>query len=539
MDHLEILDAHGRRRRVELGRPRLLIGREPACDICLPHPSVSRRHAQLQQTDDGAWVLQDLNSLNHVYFDNRVVQQIRLEPGRAVRIADYHLALVAAEGTAEAEPATLPFEDIKEALSTLDAGWLEHMQAFQRALLRLDGPHQVLERLAQEFQRIARPELVAVGISGEEYRWDVSLTDQGEAAPPERLQGVDVNFTDDSSIRTWNPDGPEGETPRPSAPLCLLFPMKGRGGVLGHVYVQRPRPSPLPAPVQRYLAMLAAHAGLAWENLHLQAHRLTQKVFEQELHQARQIQIELFPATIDVDERLNAYAVNLPSVQVSGDYYDLVRTGPDQVAFVIADAMGHGLPAALLMAAVRAALRMGLTLGLDWADIFRGLDNVIIQARAGTFVTGVVGQLDLARRRLQLVSAGHQPPSVLAGGRVVPLPPACQTRPWGLDFECPWEVCDISLGDDDWSILCYTDGITDAAKRTRDVFGRQRVAAFHLRNRHLGAEDLCQGLLSEVSAHQGTATLEDDQTVLVLRSPVPAPRKPGTAEMVVLPEQTR
>src|SRR5438132_7335640 len=135
---------------------------------------------------------------------------------------------------------------------------------------------------------------------------------------------------------------------------------------------------------------------------------------EKELRHARQIQIDLFPPTFDVDPRLDAFAVNLPSAKVSGDYYDLIRTGAHTVAFVIADAMGHGMPAALLMASVRAVLRMGLTLGLPWDALFQGLDAIIQQARAESFVTGLAGKLDLARQTLEVVSAGHPVPSVLA-----------------------------------------------------------------------------------------------------------------------------
>ena len=80
MDYLEVVDGAGRRRRVDLDRPRLLIGREPSCDICLPHPGVSRRHAQLQATEQGRWLLQDLSSRNHVYVNNKPVQQLVLEP---------------------------------------------------------------------------------------------------------------------------------------------------------------------------------------------------------------------------------------------------------------------------------------------------------------------------------------------------------------------------------------------------------------------------------------------------------------------------
>ena len=62
MQILEVVDREGRRRQIPLDRPRLLIGREPSCDIHLQHMGVSRRHAQLQRTDQGRWLLQDLSS---------------------------------------------------------------------------------------------------------------------------------------------------------------------------------------------------------------------------------------------------------------------------------------------------------------------------------------------------------------------------------------------------------------------------------------------------------------------------------------------
>jgi serine phosphatase RsbU (regulator of sigma subunit) len=289
------------------------------------------------------------------------------------------------------------------------------------------------------------------------------------------------------------------------------------------VFVQRPRFNPLPSAIQRYLTLLTTHAGLVWDNFQLAALRIAQKEMEQELRQARQIQIDLFPPTFEVDERLGASAVNLPSVRVSGDYYDLFRTGPDTVAFVVADAMGHGMPAALLMAAVRAAVRMGVAHGLPWEGVFGGLDDIITQARAGAFVTGLLGQVDLARHEVLLASAGHLPPSIVVAGRPVPVPAHCQTRPWGLGFECPWKVGRVPL-EGDWSIVCVTDGVADAAVRAERGSGLRFVAAYHERNHHLSAEDLCQGLLSEVSAHSDPASLGDDQTVLVLRSA----QKPAT-----------
>jgi serine phosphatase RsbU (regulator of sigma subunit) len=520
MDYLEVVDGQGRRRRVSLDRPRLLIGREPTCDIHLPHPGVSRRHAQLQRTDQGRWLLQDLRSRNHVYVENKPVQQIVLEPRQPFRIAEYWLMLQEPVPLPDAD--ALPVNDDTAETGSQEPGWLEQLQVFQRTLFRQEDPRGVLERLVREVRRIVRPQLIAVGLAGPGgYKWELVLHDDSPLPPGFDLEEVDrrVSEQDSSSIQTWT----EGEglaaesTPCPAPPLSLLFPMKGRAGIIGHIYLRQPSVTPVPKPVLRYLSLLATMAGLVWDNQQLGALRLSQREMEQELHQARQIQIDLFPPTFEVDGRLDAFAVNLPSAYVSGDYYDLIRTGPHTVAFVIADAMGHGMPAALLMAAVRSALRMGLSLGLAWSAVFQGLDEVISQARGDMFVTGIVGHLNLRDRHLDLVCAGHPLPSVLVGGKGVAIPEHCQTRPWGLDLQTCWEVGRLPLGDS-WSILCYTDGVTDAAVRAQRGFGARRVAAYHEQNYHRSAEDLCQGLLSEVAVNPGATPLGDDQTVLVLRS---------------------
>jgi len=530
MEYLEITDTQGRRRRIELKRSRLLVGREPTCDVYLPHPNVSRRHAQIQRNPQGAWILQDLNSLNHVYVDDRPVQQIVLENGKEVRIAEYRLTLL--EASTIIEPGKRA-TDSGEPWTNLGPGWLEQLHAFQRDLLRFDQPRHVLEKLAHEFSRIVQPNSVAVGSAAapgarERYHWDVVLTGEGESAEARLEEASTRAQSEESEIQCWTRPVQNGDTPGPVPPLSLLFPMKGRSGIIGHVYVHRPRVAPLPPEVQRYLGLLVTHAGLVWDNLQLAELRSAQKQFEQELRQARQIQIGLFPPTFDIDPRLNAFAVNLPSVRVSGDYYDLVKTGPNTVAFVIADAMGHGMPAAILMAAVRAGLRMGLWLGQPWKQVFKGLDEIISQAQPDSvFVTGIVGQVDLEKRELQIVSAGHQPPSMLVDGRPVALPAECLTRPWGLDFDSPWEVGQVSLGQGDWSILCYTDGVTEGP-RDGDSLDAQRAAAYHREHAQLSAEDLCQEIVGEAATQAATGSLSDDQTVLVLRSAGGTGRRPAT-----------
>lgn len=518
MQFLQVVDGQGRRREVPLDRPRLLIGREPSCDIHLPHPGVSRRHAQLQCNDQGRWLLQDLSSRNHVYVDNRPVQQIVLEPRKPFRIAEYWLALVepTAEAKAEPEPPPPALDDTAETGLGLEAPWLENLQSFQRSLIPLDEPHLILEWLAREVRRLLKPKILAVGLTKTDgYVWEIVQTEDSNPPLRDSLHEADERVQEEqSSIHAWT----TGHVAGNGSAISLLIPMKGRQGIIGHVYISRPTTSSVPKPLQRYLGLLASYSGMAYDNLQLGRLRQSQLEIEKELQNARQIQIDLFPPTFDVDPRLDAYAVNLPSAKVSGDYYDLMRIGPDTVAFVIADAMGHGMPAALLMAAVRAGLRMGLSMNLPWANVFRGLDDLIRQARADTFVTGMVGLLDLRNSELQLVSAGHPAPSILLDGQPLKVPEVCLTRPWGIDLETGWDVGRLSLKGKRWSILCYTDGVTDGAARSQRTSGAQRLARFHQQNFHLSSEDLCEALLSDLATLHGPGSLADDQTILVLCS---------------------
>jgi len=394
---------------------------------------------------------------------------------------------------------------------------LEHLQIFNRGMLPLDQPHLILEWLAREVIRVVRPRVLAIGvINPKGYCWEIVQSDEEDSASKTDLNEADQKVAEDqSAIHNWTPS----TTDENSTPQSILIPLKGRQGVIGHIYISRPTLPMNAKPIQRYLSLLASFSGLAWDNLQLGTLRQTQIEIEKELQHARQIQIDLFPPTFDVDSRLDAFGVNLPSAKVSGDYYDLIRTGPDTVAFVIADAMGHGMPAALLMAAVRAGLRMGLTLNLPWSSVFQGLDDLIHQARADTFVTGMVGLLHLNTNELLLVLAGHPPPSILLDGQPVPVPTRCLTRPWGIDMQTSWEVGKLNLNGKRWSILSYTDGVTDAGgKRAQRSSGSKRVAEFHKNHFNQCAEDVCQGLLNDLTAQQGTGSLRDDQTVLVLCS---------------------
>src|SRR5215218_1152978 len=111
------------------------------------------------------------------------------------------------------------------------------------------------------------------------------------------------------------------------------------------------------------LMLLASQVAIIIEKVMLHEQLIEKKRLEGQLEVARQVQLELLPPN---DPSLPGYdisAYNFPTEEVSGDYYDWVRIYEDEIGIVIADVAGKGVPAALLMAFLRASLRAATHIG--------------------------------------------------------------------------------------------------------------------------------------------------------------------------------
>src|SRR5438045_8821863 len=109
--------------------------------------------------------------------------------------------------------------------------------------------------------------------------------------------------------------------------------------------------------------LLASQVAIIIEEVMLHEQLIEKKRLQGQLEVARQVQLELLPPE---DPELAGYdisAYNFPTEEVSGDYYDWVRIYEDQIGIVIADVSGKGVPAALLMAFLRASLRAASHIG--------------------------------------------------------------------------------------------------------------------------------------------------------------------------------
>jgi hypothetical protein len=205
-----------------------------------------------------------------------------------------------------------------------------------------------------------------------------------------------------------------------------------------------------------------------------------------------------------------------PSYRVGGDAFDYALS-ERTVSMAIFDAVGHGMPAALLGAGALAGYR---SVRRDAHGVFQqvvAIDEVIAGSFAGnTFVTGVVAELDLATGRLRYVNAGHPPPLLLRGGRVVKELGGGRRLPFGLDTN-GLTVAEEILEPGDWLCL-YTDGIPEARDASGRWFGEDRLADLLTREIAAGEPppETVRRLVKAVMEHQG-GLLQDDATVLLAR----------------------
>ncbi len=220
------------------------------------------------------------------------------------------------------------------------------------------------------------------------------------------------------------------------------------------------------------------------------------------------------PTTFACNEMVLA-AVLEPSYDVGGDGYDYSVDG--SVAHIaLLDALGHGLPAGLTCAVALSALRTARRTGRGLGAMAAAADEEIgAQWTDARFTTGVIAELNLDTGLLRYLNAGHPPPALIRGGRVVRLLDQGRRLPLGLPDPQPEEAEEaLEPGD---RLLFYTDGVIEARDESDELFGLERLV--EITERHAASElatsEILRRLSHSVLEHQH-GRLQDDATLLLV-----------------------
>jgi sigma-B regulation protein RsbU (phosphoserine phosphatase) len=247
--------------------------------------------------------------------------------------------------------------------------------------------------------------------------------------------------------------------------------------------------------------------------------KLRQDRFVSALREARTIQMSILPKRAVRRGPFEVAGFTEPAELVGGDYFDFIPVSDRILGVAIADASGHGLPAALQVRDIYTGLRMGVERDFKIVRTLERLNRIIHESRLTTrFVSLFYGEIE-DDGNLMYVNAGHPHPLHFHGRSVTPLiqtgvvlgPTANATYSRGFRH--------IEPGD---ALLLYTDGMIEASDAAGTEFGVGRLTRAFLEVRDLPADEVARALIRRVTEWTGGGEPEDDRTVVVLKRHAPA-----------------
>ncbi|HEX7072092.1 MAG TPA: PP2C family protein-serine/threonine phosphatase [Rhodothermales bacterium] len=237
---------------------------------------------------------------------------------------------------------------------------------------------------------------------------------------------------------------------------------------------------------------------------------------ERDLELAAQVQLQLFPKWVPALNGVQLASNATAGRIVSGDYFDFFRFRNDDQGAIIADVMGAGLPAGILMSSLQASLRL---VGPDYDDpdgLARRLNELFrYNLKLIRFISMVLVAFDPERRQFRYTNAGHNPPLLYR--------PIDGTYSWlkptgpaiGLLPEPPFHTGTVDTKPGDVLVL-YTDGLVEARFAGESPFGEERLLSYVAEHSDESADDVARGLWTAVRRHSGGG-MTDDMAVIVAR----------------------
>jgi phosphoserine phosphatase RsbU/P len=296
----------------------------------------------------------------------------------------------------------------------------------------------------------------------------------------------------------------------------LAVPMMFKNRVVGVMDLESPQLNYFTPDHVQVLSILAAHLAVSIENA-----RLYERVardesrMERDLNAARRIQGALLPRLPGPEFGLDIAARVVSSRELSGDLYDFLRYGPQDLGIALGDVSGKGSAAALYGAVAVGTLRSLGSQKPRPANMLRAINGFLSERLIeGRFMTLCFATWNRRRRRLRIANAGQEQPLILHGGRCEKIKLA--GFPLGMFEDVTYDERSYILDPGDVIVL-YSDGIGDAQNTAGEFFGHAGLVEMIKKSQDLGADKIADRVLEETDGFSGGRHPTDDRTIVVLK----------------------
>jgi len=297
----------------------------------------------------------------------------------------------------------------------------------------------------------------------------------------------------------------------------LVIPMQMQGKTKGLIFLgKRINNMKYTKDDVDFISSVASLAIISLENQRLFLEAIEKQKIEEELEIARDIQRNLLPQQTPSFNRFDIAAANLSSRQVGGDYYDMITLDDKSFIVAIADVVGKGVPAALLMANLQAFLKVTCKQGMKINEA-TGLINDLVSENItdGKFITFCWAILNNDAAAIEYVNAGHNPPLLIRNGKIRKLEKGGMILGVMKTVQ-PYESEIVKLEKDDIIVL-FTDGISEAKNTKDEEFSDDRLEKLVLQLSERPAAGILDEIKKEVQNFAYGTVQSDDITLMVIK----------------------
>jgi sigma-B regulation protein RsbU (phosphoserine phosphatase) len=295
----------------------------------------------------------------------------------------------------------------------------------------------------------------------------------------------------------------------------LVCGLTFRGKTVGVIRLYTDRPHTFSPAEDALIRIVASQAAAAIVNARLLADAVEAERYAQQIAYAGAVQRRMIPSSPPDHPVAEIGAVYRPTYQVGGDFYDFILLPKNNLGIAIADVVGKGVPASLLMASLRSALRVNAYHTYNIDHIMSELNlHLCRDTTVGEFATLFYGVLSPEGRTFTYCNAGHDSPLLWRRGEIMHLTKGGMVLGVAPEERFEREILHLEPGD---VMLLYTDGAPDALNFNDESFGRTRLVESFLRHIDLPADRLVRNILWDIRRFRGYAERNDDITLVAVR----------------------
>ena len=537
-----------------------VIGRSPKCDVVLKSGRVSREHARVFPDPFGRWIIEDLGSRNGVLVGGERIQARAVLPGETIVIGPFSLTVsqpfdqdIAPDPTVSTTSTFLEADVDMHVLredSTLDApltrASLRTLNHIVDRLAELTSPSELYPDVCRYLA--ATPdtavlvvripdnggsssmssEILACHVGGESRTTSSTDRQVTNGTRPSKFDKTNIHLSRRvletvrssrkpvmaRSIRTTDGQSELTITDERKPRVVLCAPVGEVKTSMEVLYLDIPLDRTA-ADIFDFVQAVARHVRLVRKSLLLLDLKARTRALDHQLSLARTIQSKLTPSEMPNMPGVDVAVYYKPAMWVGGDYCDMWRLPDERFAFAVGDVSGKGLPAAMVMSNLQAALRTATAFCPRPSDAMEHVNHHLRRHLPDNmFVTLFLGVLDPHSGRLEFVNAGHIPPLLVQPG----------VRAWWLGepnnpilgvmedrYTAGTETIAANTG-----LLAVSDGITEAAASDGEQFGMDRLEKL-MRSADVGsARQMTETATKAAARFSGLCPQQDDITVFAL-----------------------